>query len=857
MNKLPTLEESSRQFLGKYSLENGISQLKQLNFERALVLVPNAQIKEKLESSIESLNFRFHTEFEAALTFFEGSYPRPIVRELICLRIIRSKEGSAYLRELFPLREAGVSEARTLLKLFDELFILGRTAQNISEELTRLLHLESERWINLSSLENLYFRELSKIGFDFKPSGQATNVVLFGLLKLSPLIKKLISSCNVTAFVFDTPEEREKFNHYGEIVAEVSQSKLPQLEFVSTPRNYLTASEQVLGNSNCGVILFDESEKRVVTQQLTENGYSIEVIDRNGARRLVSLVRTALKAFSSKKLFDLNSLLRIIAVEDFVVSKLTIVPQCGVVASLDEYQSERLQLKWTTQSLPKGPHLEEVTEVLKVLLETFMVPLEKADTLARAVQVISSWCRTFYPEYDYLAAELDELQSHLPEDSINVEESIGLILSFISTRAAVGIHPGKLRIFDSLDSAYYQESQSLVLWGAVSGRIPKSKSGSVFLNDGILKILGEQRDETRIQRYFLSQLASSIKSIVIPRFSLTNDPTSISPLLYPVNPRETAQEVLRFFDSSDEKLPLISSRTEIVHPLPKSDLTPLRNKEGNIQLSITALDFYTVSPFRFYLERILQAQPLTDEQRELAPNQFGDLAHLVLRSIKKLSQDSTLEEILLLFEQELDRISSSLYGSNISATVETQFYNLKERLSAYARYELKSLESGWKTIYIEKSATPYAIETSIEPVLLTARVDRIDYNEELRTYRIWDYKTGDNTKSIFKRDSSISSLQLPLYAFFLGQGLFGEFQSGAQIEVGYIALGSFVTEPSAFKITQSNIEEVVELAKSSAENLANRKFELGETERVNSNSDFSIFLNHQKIDFGDEEADLE
>lgn len=857
MNNSASLERTKRRFLGNFALAEGIKELNRLSLGDTLVIVPSIQIRDKLQSSANSSNFKFHTEFDAALTFFDGSYPRPLVRELLSLRVIRSKEGSALIRELFALREPGISQARALVKLFDELFVLGRTAQSISDELTKLIHLDAPRWRYLASLEDLYLKEVSKEGFDFKPSERSSTVVLFGLLKLSPLIRNLIAESEIVPFVFDTPDRAEKFNQYGEILSDDFVFKLPQLEFVSTPRNYLECSEKFLREKECGVIVFDENERQVVTQQLKEGGYSIEQVDKDGARCLVLLIRSVLLAFSSKRLFDLLSLLRITAVEDLLNRRISSLPDCGLLTAVDEYQADRLQLKWTTQLLPPGRNVEVVNQVVSLLRETFVFPLQKVTTLAGSAQVIVSWINLLYPDNTDLITELTEFQAHLPNDLLSVEESVEFIVSFISARAEVKVRPGELRVFESLDSAYYAECQSLVLFGAVSGQIPKSKPGSIFLNSSVLKILGQERDDSRVQRYLLSCLANNLKSVVIPRYTLSGDPTSISPLFYPETSRERAEVVLRFFDDSEVPTPISNSRTEIVRLLPKRDLSKLRNKEGVVELSVTALDFYTASPFKFYIERILNARSLTDGQRELEPNQFGDLAHLALRSVQKLTSDFTLQEIILFFERELDRVALDLYGSNISAAVETQFFNLKERLSSYARYELMSLENGWKTLHLEKSAKPYLIETSIEPVLLTARVDRIDFNEEQKKYRVWDYKTGDNVKSIFKRDSSISSLQLPLYGFLLGQGLFGSIYPGSQIEVGHIALGSMVTEPKAFMITESIIDELLDLVKGSAENLVNCRFELGKTERVSSSSDFSIFLNHQGIDYSDEETGLE
>ena len=859
------------EFLGKYSLATGIERLSKLVLEElvsqgTLVVVPSAQVKEQLsvalnptsgKNFVESPNVKILTDFEAALTFFEGKYPLQIVRQMLCLRVLGSKEGEAAFKQIFPHRELGVSQARVLLELFDELFELSQSASVIAAELTRIIHPESVRWNNLAVIERCYLAELAKEGFDFKLSNRKVKVILFGNIKISPLLKKLIANCDLKVLVFSKPEKSQYFNQFGEIIDWEEEALLPANQFVPTPRDYLGVLKQTSKEDECGVLLFDEVEKRVVTQALAESGYLVEVFESTSVKLIIELVNGVLAAFSSERLFDLFSLLRITAVQELLAKEISSIPKMGLVTAIDQYQMDRLQLSWTSSVLPEGKNLNVALETLGLLKKLFIFPLKSANNIGAVARVISTWIETLYPMSTDVITEINQVVDELPSDLVSQDTSCKLILNFILTREKLKIRPGKVKLFSSLQSAYFSDTRDLIILGPVVGRIPKSGPSSVFLNPGILKVLKIKSTDITLEKYLLSCLSPRVKSVLIPKLNLSGESTSISSLFYPKEPEAIAREILRFYDSSEEKPTRNSVRTEVIHQLPKHDLSSLRKTQGEslIRLSVTALDFYASSPFKFYIERVLKAAPLSDDRRELEPNQFGDLAHFVLKALVKLSKDSTLEEITLLLENELDKVANDIYGTNLSAAIETQFYNLKERLRTYAKYEMKSLEEGWQIIASEVSSKPYLIRTTKESIELSARIDRIDFNAKVGAYRIWDYKTGDNTKSIFKKDGSVVSLQLPLYALFLAQGLVCEFKSGAPIEVGYIALGSMVSEPKANLVSQTQLEEALSQAKQVAENLVNCRFELGESEKVHSSSDFSMFLDYQGIAFDEEQGD--
>jgi RecB family exonuclease len=847
------------EFLGDYSKAVGLARIRELsqNSKKTLIIVPTDELRQALTTELGIENARVVQEFEGILAFSKKIFPTTIERELVALRVLRSEEGKYAGYNIFPKRQLGLPESRTLVALFDELFLLNLTCNQIAETLKANFSPDAQRWISLSILQDEYEIQLRNEGYAVAAGNhglQYSLIILFGILNPSLRLKNLISetTTETVSLVFDSQKKQDAFGAFGELIAWDVTLPFIKPEFVNSGRDYEKLVTPILQNSLTDLIAFDELEARIVSQRLSERGIKVRERESNNFPHLKVLVDAISLAARTQRVVDLFSVVRILAVQKFLSSKLSSIPEMGILKALDEYQSDKLQLRWTERDFPYGKNHSIVRETIQILKETFIFPFLTGKNIADVATVISGWIRLLYPEAVSELESVEQLFQIKITDSVPPDESAKLIIRKLLNSNSLKLTSGDCRIYQSLEQAYYQATGDLVVLGATKERLPQLKSRSIFLNSGVLKILGIGDVQCILEKYYFDKLSSRIKLAVVPKMQLNGDPTSVSPLLFPQDAKDIAKEVLRFFDETATSVTKEKTQIEIVKLRSNNNLDSIRNSNGEIQLSVTAFDYFWTAPFQFYLERILKAHSLSDRSKELNAMQFGDLAHLVLKSIVSLKPTAEYAEIKSLFEVELKKLTSELYGSNLSAAIEVQFTHLRDRLESYAHYQVQFLKEGWETVIIEQSSDPLFLSTTKEPIKLTARVDRVDYNRELNTYRVWDYKTGDSLKGIFAKDGSILSLQLPLYAFFLSRGLFGPIEPNADFEIGYIALSSAVSEPKAEKIYPSKLEETFQLANSVAEDLVQCKFQMGPKEKVSAKSDLSIFCGYSALDFSEE-----
>jgi ATP-dependent helicase/DNAse subunit B len=211
--------------------------------------------------------------------------------------------------------------------------------------------------------------------------------------------------------------------------------------------------------------------------------------------------------------------------------------------------------------------------------------------------------------------------------------------------------------------------------------------------------------------------------------------------------------------------------------------------------AITALEDYRSCPYRFFMKRILNVQPLVKPEHTLSALDLGSLYHQVLESFGDNYRDSGLlpkdaaaherlledcfqnyyrewreaaanelvELVLLLQENAIRRNLKRWLDSEWQWTVETG-----------NRFQIKYLELAFGMVkgdYDPASLlNPYQLGDGLDRVKIWGKIDRVDADANGH-FVVYDYKSGrgPSVKEIMKTDY----LQLPVYIMALEQLLFG------------------------------------------------------------------------------------
>ncbi len=221
------------------------------------------------------------------------------------------------------------------------------------------------------------------------------------------------------------------------------------------------------------------------------------------------------------------------------------------------------------------------------------------------------------------------------------------------------------------------------------------------------------------------------------------------------------------------------------------------------RISVTAFRAFLTDPYKYALERVLRLRRIHDRAPELDGLSFGTLAHDVLDRFGRGPGSGSDEprDVRRFLERHLEREANDRFGARPLPAVRLQIEQLRSRLFAFAEWQAAWVRMGWRIQRTEASPPGGGVELIVDghPILLTGKLDRVDYNEGADRWCVLDYKTGErvSTPEVSHRRGPNSrrqwiDLQLPLYRL-LAAGL--EDDEGAplipederrQILLGYV-----------------------------------------------------------------------
>ena len=438
------------------------------------------------------------------------------------------------------------------------------------------------------------------------------------------------------------------------------------------------------------------------------------------------------------------------------------------------------------------------------------------------------------------------LQKELP---LTLPQALRLLLiETVSKPISFPTPPGTVNIQRWMD-LMFDDAAAMVITGVNEGIVPESVNEDIFLPNQLRSALNSKTNEIRFERYIynLSAILASHEDVGIIFGRLGADENPLLPsrvLLTDTSPALVAQ-VREYFTEPSEgpvssEVPSDSANSGSA----SSDSTfstpymppPVTRDDCEISnhFSVSEFSTYLKNPYIYYLKHIQKLKVVDDSDVELSGGAFGDLAHRVLqrfgqseihaRPERSLAQSQDVrretDRIAALLASILNEEYDRLYDQNTLPVVPIQKAQLMERLRIFAGKQAEWAASGWEIFNVE---TPFEnvpmrynggvgeeLRCNGQSILLSGKIDRIDFCPATQEWAIWDYKTADrgfspeethHGYSLEKLGDKFSSelwvdLQLPLYRHLVFSSRYNnspEFErlheiSAHNLRMGYILL---------------------------------------------------------------------
>lgn len=408
------------------------------------------------------------------------------------------------------------------------------------------------------------------------------------------------------------------------------------------------------------------------------------------------------------------------------------------------------------------------------------------------------------PQILALLKPLTELRSEL-DMSVAGGTALEILLQrFTEARMLRNSSPEDVNLAGWLELAL-DDAPNLIVVGLNHPFVPETVSADPFLPHSLRSELGMADNERRFARdaYYLQwfQHAHHRCALIVGRSGPDGSPTPPSRLLAASPADVVLRRVLAlldapphqpqpqtFWDRTTAKTELPIPPAKMIHPLDA--------------ISVTAFRDYLACPYRFYLRHILKMRPLSDREREMAANQFGDLVHAAVEcfgqsDVRHCTEVAKIEENL---RDHLHQSARNWYGSHPRSAIRVQIAQAEKRLRHFARLQADRTASGWLIHGVEKkvesnSGAEIVVPGSSARLALKGRIDRIDYHPATGRWAILDYKTHSDKplpKHYDQRQQRWIDLQLPLYLFMLDP--LGIQAPPHEVQLGYFNLAEKETE---------------------------------------------------------------
>lgn len=298
--------------------------------------------------------------------------------------------------------------------------------------------------------------------------------------------------------------------------------------------------------------------------------------------------------------------------------------------------------------------------------------------------------------------------------------------------------------------AMWEPVPHLVVFGFTDDLIPQSNNSDPFLPSRLRKKLGLTTSENHFANaaFSLERIrrcrTEGRVDIIVPRHDSEGNGLRPSRLLFLCSSNELTQRVGYLFESelNTEEQPYWTIPPELrLAPV----ASPKQLASAQKRITATAFKNYLGNPAEFWLKNVLYLRETSHEEVELDRAEFGTLVHSVLEMFGRDTTNHGLtdsEEIGKKLSEYLDEYCDATFGDDLEPGLILQRETARDRLIRFADLQSQLVLQGWRIKEVE--GTLPTLE--INGVKVGGRYDRLDYHEESKSYRVYDYKTFDDVE---------------------------------------------------------------------------------------------------------------
>ncbi|MDO4586244.1 MAG: PD-(D/E)XK nuclease family protein [Planctomycetia bacterium] len=376
---------------------------------------------------------------------------------------------------------------------------------------------------------------------------------------------------------------------------------------------------------------------------------------------------------------------------------------------------------------------------------------------------------------DFLALPVNE------NEIVSSSEAIELLLRLtVKERQQPNDSENALEIIGWLD-LMTDDSATVAITCFNDNVVPSTFSNEIFLSGFLRRALHLENDRSRYCRdaYYLSAILATHSNIpiIFSRRSLEGDPLLPSRLLFADKSEVIAKRVCRFFDTessfSDNQRKILSDLCENFEEIDfsgnninKSETSKHSPQKCSIEhsfeppilkmkrpipsiMKVTEFRDFIACPYRYFLKHQFMLKSAVDNRSELDAAGFGNIIHEILKRFGKNEQIRDCDDPFLIqdwLNRQLDQYIKDFFGWNSSPVLPVQTELIRKRLNSFASWQAQWRSEGNLIRYVETSTASEMITFNVDniPVQIKGRIDRIDYNQRINRWFIFDYKTFDS-----------------------------------------------------------------------------------------------------------------
>lgn len=220
------------------------------------------------------------------------------------------------------------------------------------------------------------------------------------------------------------------------------------------------------------------------------------------------------------------------------------------------------------------------------------------------------------------------------------------------------------------------------------------------------------------------------------------------------------------------------------------------------QFSISALETYQKCPYQYYAYYHLKIGEKETEDLDVPADVKGNFVHQVMQKLferelnlyeEAIDYDLYINKLIekaggIIEEQQskdafLAKAHESIRKSFCERVLSVIGAVLKEEIELIREKKKNSLPRYFEWAFGKKNISPLRIKEGGREIFISGRIDRIDINEEDKTYTVIDYKTGELPSGTKLKQGE--SLQIPLYLMATQSLLLKDYRPSAGLFIGF------------------------------------------------------------------------